>query len=136
MERLKVLGQFLGGLTVIATIFLASPSSAQQCAAAREPKGVELKSNDYFEVISPSEVRFRPDVYFEIVKTKAGLSFIRFGEAAGQQMAGGLVCGCGGGCSGKCDTDNNGGSATCTGGCYEASGTACTSCIFRNAEAE
>ena len=138
---MKASARFIGwaGL-VLLLIGAAAPVFAAECAPLKlteGPRSPRLESNEFFEVVSPIKVTFRPGVVYEAVKTSDGKALLRFGFEGlviGDPVpAPALECRCEFPtvCTrNSCKVTSTGGSATCDGGCYRPDGTACVSCAF------
>ncbi|MES1240486.1 MAG: hypothetical protein ABUT39_02605 [Acidobacteriota bacterium] len=138
---MKASARFIGWAGLVLLLAgVAAPVFGAECAPLKlteGPRTPRLESNEYFEVVSPTKVTFRPGVVFEAVKTSDGRSLLRFNFESlviGDPVpAPALECRCDypSVCTrNSCKATPSGGSATCDGGCYRADGTACVSCQF------
>jgi len=129
----------LAGLVLLLLAAAAPAFAASDCAALRAAgtKAPRLESNEFFQVVSPTKISFRPGVQFETVRTAEGKSLVRFSfetlavEGATDVQAIECRCQFPDVCTrNSCKVTTTGGSATCDGGCYRPDGTACVSCQF------
>jgi hypothetical protein len=113
-------------------VFAAPSVASAQCRNNPDQGKAKLKSNEFYKVVSPNQIKFRPGVYFELVKSQDGKEFLRYGKMSNgklssvQESSIDCVCHCS---DGDCTTTISGGNATCRGGCYDG-GDPCTSCHF------
>src|SRR5262245_23273524 len=70
----------LAGLVLLLLAAAAPAFAASDCAALRAAgtKAPRLESNEFFQVVSPTKISFRPGVQFETVRTAEGKSLVRF----------------------------------------------------------